>query len=761
MPHLSSPESSPPKSPIDLKQNGPSSRIRNHKGNMPSLPQTKQCGLCPAKFTRTTHLNRHLRSHTNERAHRCAVCSAEFTRSDLLTRHKRTCGDSNNVNRSRRKSCQACAESKVKCNLQQPCSKCTSRGKECVFINDPQVSRDKKFGKKASPRSSATRSENDFSESATSLDSLGPSSPSSTFSFGSQGPDTLSYLLPPNQPSLGSSFASGVSNVSDCSSPACSSRSSPRLELYDPHKFAHNSIHLNLEALEINPDLHGYFPNPVEPFVDHYSSCLPRIQTEANLSGWFETHRMASTYGNVDPSSYPQTLYPTINHDFVTGPANLNTSCSGKSPFSRQHVSTAHLAGQVPTAPYYPPSLTVNPTTEEFNHYLYLFFTAFSTQIPLFHRPTWKMEGTHPLLLKAMYACGALFAKTPKSLEFINETLTLSRDTIIAEFSIPTASLKDQMSLLVAVVLLQSIGLIQPRPEQWALSRSYHEILVMMIRKTGLIKLIGSWPAPDISSPQLLDSAWKDWARYETFKRALVFAYLQDCYNCVYFSSMPTFTSDEFEINLPSDDDLWKAANARDWYQVLSVPGSNPRLGTSRVLGTSMQQALYALKDQGPASLSHTLNPFSAFVVVHAILRDIFSTPSHSQLGFPPGGINSSPLSPMIPASDPLAVQYALHNWQQIWAMSSRGQFQDHRTPFVHDAMTFYWLARLAQGAKQIGSLQIRPLSSKEELEERYRMVRAWLNQIKANNSSNSSVHNDPQYTPSMTFTHSLSMFSS
>ena len=39
-----------------------SSRMRCHKGNKPSLPQTKYCSLCPAKFTRTTHLNRHLRT---------------------------------------------------------------------------------------------------------------------------------------------------------------------------------------------------------------------------------------------------------------------------------------------------------------------------------------------------------------------------------------------------------------------------------------------------------------------------------------------------------------------------------------------------------------------------------------------------------------------------------------------------------------------------------------------------------------------------
>jgi len=34
-----------------------------------------------------------------------------------------------------------------------------------------------------------------------------------------------------------------------------------------------------------------------------------------------------------------------------------------------------------------------------------------------------------------------------------------------------------------------------------------------------MIKLIGSWPPPDLSNPQALDSAWKDWARMETFKR--------------------------------------------------------------------------------------------------------------------------------------------------------------------------------------------------------------------------------------------------
>lgn len=40
-----------------------------------------------------------------------------------------------------------------------------------------------------------------------------------------------------------------------------------------------------------------------------------------------------------------------------------------------------------------------------------------------------------------------------------------------------------------------------------------------MIHKSSLIKLIRTWPPPNLSDQTLLDSAWNDWARYETLKR--------------------------------------------------------------------------------------------------------------------------------------------------------------------------------------------------------------------------------------------------
>jgi hypothetical protein len=45
-----------------------------------------------------------------------------------------------NASGSRRKSCQECARSKIKCDLQEPCTKCAERGRQCIYVNDPLVS---------------------------------------------------------------------------------------------------------------------------------------------------------------------------------------------------------------------------------------------------------------------------------------------------------------------------------------------------------------------------------------------------------------------------------------------------------------------------------------------------------------------------------------------------------------------------------------------------------------------------------------------
>ena len=270
------------------------------------------------------------------------------------------------------RSMQACAESKVKCSLQQPCSKCASRGKECIFINDPEASRNRKLGRKSAH--SASPSESDLPESPTNIDSLGPSSPSCTFSVGSHGGDDTSYLASPSQLNgqmlPGSSFnLPGLSRASENSSPECSSPSSPRLNFFESHHHHSNPYTLSLDTLELDSEL-GNFTASIGPFVEGpFAPCLPCPQPEADLTTrWFETNQPCSAYGNGEPTRYSQPHTHSINQDFVSTWANLGTSPSGKTSFSRQHFSKGFPVDQN-GATHTPSSVTGDPTSEELSNY--------------------------------------------------------------------------------------------------------------------------------------------------------------------------------------------------------------------------------------------------------------------------------------------------------------------------------------------------------------------------------------------------------
>lgn len=120
---------------------------------------------------------------------------------------------------------QACAESKIKCSLQYPCAKCTSRGRQCVFTNHLGGSGNRNFNgsdKSASPIRSMT------SQAPSSL----PLFPELT----SPAPDDCSRKISssPHSPGLPELSESGTS------SGASSIHSSPRsehLETFDEPPF--------------------------------------------------------------------------------------------------------------------------------------------------------------------------------------------------------------------------------------------------------------------------------------------------------------------------------------------------------------------------------------------------------------------------------------------------------------------------------------------------------------------------------------------
>lgn len=187
-----------------------------------------------------------------------------------------------------------------------------------------------------------------------------------------------------------------------------------------------------------------------------------------------------------------------------------------------------------------------------------LFFTSFVNQMPMVHSHTWGLSQPPPLLVVAMQACGALYVKTRAANAFIASTLTQARDPLVAQFVracgfpteiIPlplhpqakdTATLSDRICTILAVALLQTLGLFHQHSEQRSTAMTYHSMLVsvsflvvlwfdytkppiQMIRKSGIMAEIAAWKIPDIDnvSNAAIGEAWRDWAVVEMGKRCV------------------------------------------------------------------------------------------------------------------------------------------------------------------------------------------------------------------------------------------------
>ncbi|KAG6821024.1 hypothetical protein H0H93_007914 [Arthromyces matolae] len=291
-----------------------------------------------------------------------------------------------------------------------------------------------------------------------------------------------------------------------------------------------------------------------------------------------------------------------------------------------------------------------DPLEPELEHYLYLFFNAFLSQIPIVHATTFISEQKPPVLLGAMQACGALFVKTRKASIFINKTLASAREALVSEFAKNPTDSSDQIHLILAVVLLQTIGLFHQLPDQRASSSIYHGMLVMMIRRTGMILKNVAWVPTNLSEISL-ESLWQNWVTHETTKR-------------IYFALPSSYHPSEIELNLPCEDALWRATCATDWLAVLQQPSP---YGTfkSRLTGVHMLQTLGALSETRLLEVYVPINPFSHFILIHAMLRHLFVTCVEGRL--PKGDTISTVSTNDAVNQEIFRLQYALHNWLQSW----------------------------------------------------------------------------------------------
>ncbi|KAJ6497822.1 fungal-specific transcription factor domain-containing protein [Mycena sanguinolenta] len=629
-------------------KDGSISKMRAHGGNVPTLPQTKACPHCSARFTRSTHLTRHMKTHTSERQYKCQTCPAQFTRSDLLARHRKLCEDPSRPPRLR--SCILCTESKVKCDRHDPCARCKSRGKDCVFNIPPRrkTLSDKRLG----PRSESTASD--------------PSPIAST---------SQRSIPHGNANQKATPFLESLSEgLDDLAALTVRDHSRPPI-LVDSHL----SAVYDKDAFDtLFTDVFSTAENPAS--LDDFISAFPSLDELPLQSGtqepWFQELLM-----------HPENSLPPTKLDQLS---LLNDFFSGE------------LKAADP------------------KHFLYLFFTAWTPHMPIVHTPTFTMEDNPPYLLKAMKACGAVFVRTRKASTYITESLAAAREGLSQAFANTMMKPTEQLHLVIAVVLLQAVGLWHQQANERALSRLYHTMLVTMIRSAGLISKNTTWSPTETNDIQTM---WREWAFHEMTKRALLLSYLHDCCQPIYFRLPPSYLSGEVTFNMPCEEALWKAGSAEEWFSVLQTPSIHYS-SQRRLTGLDMRTSLASMND--PQFIPTYLSRFCHFVIIHTILRDLFiacSEPMQPVSELSSGGqVHSEAI---------LSAQYALHNWLHSWTMCASREPLMGDPSFFNDALPFYWLGQVTILAHQEG---LPPFNSAQNDtgEVRFKMVKRWLRHIRA-----------------------------
>lgn len=90
---------------------------------------------CGKAFIRKEHLRRHQATHSQP-SFVCHVCDRSFTRNDVLKRHIAVHNTPQVPDARTRRACDACHESKTKCDGGEQCALCTKRSVSCTYSRD-------------------------------------------------------------------------------------------------------------------------------------------------------------------------------------------------------------------------------------------------------------------------------------------------------------------------------------------------------------------------------------------------------------------------------------------------------------------------------------------------------------------------------------------------------------------------------------------------------------------------------------------------
>ncbi|RVX68644.1 hypothetical protein B0A52_07071 [Exophiala mesophila] len=701
------------------------------------------CPNCTKTYLHAKHLKRHMLRHTGDRPYMCVLCNDTFSRSDILKRHFQKCSvrRGNPTGASHLSSPAAHIK-----KSQQQAAKAATASPASATTPQSGAMPNPPFSSAALPSTSAP---------ATS----GPPQSGMTYAMQPNGQPDLQRQGQSMQPGSGPGGIDSNQNTSwsmhgarnpqmmyqNATGPSDHFGMQPgggddkRHVIPGSHHMGEDWNHMfppGGNEQYMNPMFGGYDQSQNDVKKDYESH-------EAGSNGYYIPSTSLGADGTLGPP--PWKLHSSL-HDVLQSKVNalLTFVFPGGIQESLQEQQNKSLVRSC---------LTVDAV----EHFLHL-FSHFQGGFPWLHLPTFDLFNASDGLVLAIICSGAVYSdrvsqtlvrtliqRVKYGIERTSRILqTLAGGPDHTSFSPSGADLED----LLALQLLQGLLVWHGDSLERDRARQESRRIRYLVRQFNLLTLAG----PDdpvchsyLHSLQPGEDAdpsrweWRSWVEQEKRSRLMFMVFLWDASMCIYFNVAPHFSAAEIKLPLPCDDAAWEANDAETCAQALGLRGQASQgaintTGSLRLKQLELHHAMSALHSTSVQMQPRTTNVYSKFILIHAILVEIWQ---HQRM-------SASSSSPKVAANRgsrsqlPKSISNSLLRWKQSWDEDLEVQFPQRagsvdkaaQIGFCRDGIHFYWLAHVNLRPERKNEWQLPADQRLRQALHDLRNVRIWCQSV-------------------------------
>ncbi|KAJ9631025.1 hypothetical protein H2203_001553 [Taxawa tesnikishii (nom. ined.)] len=493
-------------------------------------------------------------------------------------------------------------------------------------------------------------------------------------------------------------------------------------------------------------------PGGQDGFMTQPNQGQPQIPVKAengvenhSFNGSSETHEnfFSGLY------SHPSTYGEDSGAHHLSGFANWNMDLVQNDPLQSKAdaLLTYVFSNRTPTSDSASDEMRRCLTVDNIKHFVEQ-FTSFQGHWPIVHMPTFNPLEANEALFLTIICVGAIYSdkcdvhQTRAIMELVKDAVKSSsrvygvHTNAIPEGDQPIGSTNSDIEEIQALAILQIVFSWHGNPTQRSVARQEFGTVVSIARRMGLAQPVppeqpgysllhqpGQIPQTELSSWN-----WNSWVQQEKDpERSLV----------MFFNNPPQFDPLEIRLPLPADDVAWDAKTASDCSDALGLRGLTNQMknvtGSRRPRQPDMRSAMRSLMDPNYVFQPRATNAYSKFIMIHALLSQIWKAQrvNFQQQGGGPmnlGGLITSGPSTPLSQNDWLlqsagnssavttptdgfhahsaqalsflkSIHMALSKWRQCWEVDLALQYPSdgsvqRRFGFSRDAIHFYYLGQ-------------------------------------------------------------------